>query len=109
MKESELVEFIYILFGVGIVALAYYPRIFFSLLPLVALIGAFYLVWGVASKIIYGFLGIAGERKEDWYNGLAILAIIVLVYNQPTMAIRSVELLLALAWSFVIAILTIPF
>lgn len=107
MRENELVEFMYVLFGVGIVALAYYPSLLNSILPIVALIGAFYLVWGVLSRVISGFFGIGAGRREDWWNGLAILTVIVLIYGQPAVAVKAVTTIVNIIWFFLAGIITL--
>ncbi|MFC2175299.1 hypothetical protein ACFLQ2_05580 [archaeon] len=107
MQEGELVEFMYMLFGVGIVALASYPNLFKAILPFVALLGAFYLVWGILSRLISGVFGVGGYRREDWWNGLAILTVVVLIYGQPGIAVNSVTLLLNLIWVVVAGVFTL--
>jgi len=97
----------YVLFGVGIVALVYYPGLFSAILPLVALVGAFYLVWGVLSRIISGLFGIGAGRREDWWNGLAILTVIVLIYGQQGIAVKSVGMMVGLIWGLVNGIATL--
>ncbi|MCK4327448.1 MAG: hypothetical protein KAW41_03130 [Candidatus Diapherotrites archaeon] len=104
MDEGELVEFLYMLFGVGIVALAAYPKLFATLLPFVAMVGAFYLVWGVLSRIVSGVMGFGGSRRDDWWNGLAILTVVVLIYGQAGVAVNSVTFLLNLIWTLVVGI-----
>ena len=101
MRENELVEFMYMLFGIGIVALVYYPRLFSAILPLIALVGAFYLVWGVLSRMVSGLFGVGAGRREDWWNGLAILTVIVLIYGQQGIAVRAVEIMVGAIWGLV--------
>ncbi len=104
MRENELVELMYVLFGVGIVALAYYPKLFGALLPLVALVGAFYLVWGILSRIASSFSSIGASRRDDWWNGLAILTVIVLIYGQQGIVVKAVSLMVGAIWGFVYGI-----
>lgn len=107
MNEGELVEFLYMLFGVGIVALAAYPKLFAAMLPFVALVGAFYLVWGILSRIVSGVMGYGGSRRDDWWNGLAILTVVVLIYGQPATAVNAVTFFVNLIWSIVLGVFTL--
>lgn len=97
----------YVLFGIGIVALVYYPRLFSAILPLVALLGAFYFVWGILSRTLSGLFGIGAGRRDDWWNGLAILTVIVLIYGQQGIAVKAVGLMVGAIWGFIGGISTL--
>ena len=99
MREFELVEFMYILFGVGIVMLAYYPHMVNAMLPFIALIGGFYFVWGIFSHMVGGLFGVAGGRRDDWWNGIAILTVLVLIFGQGELATNSVFFFINAIWS----------
>ena len=107
MNEGELVEFIYMAVGVGLVLQVYYPSILAWCLPLVALIGALYLVWGVLSKLSAALVGRGHSRRDDWWNGLAILALIALWFGAPGTAVGAVQWVLWGMWRTVFGILTI--
>jgi len=107
MKEGELVEFLYMLFGVGIVTAAYYPKVFSAVLPIITLIGAAYLVWGVVSRVVSGVFGIGGSRRDEWWSGLAILTVVVLIYGQPSAAIHAVSFFAYLVWGVVVGVITL--
>ncbi|MCD6522248.1 MAG: hypothetical protein J7K68_00720 [Candidatus Diapherotrites archaeon] len=99
MNDQELLEFTYLLFGVGIVMLVYYPNLFTALLPYVALLGAFYFVWGIISRLTGGLLGVHFARRNDWWNGIVILTVIILVYGQKNTAIASIYAIINIIWS----------
>ena len=107
MNEGELVELMYLLFGVGIVALAYYPALFSAMLPFVAMVGAFYFVWGLISRVVSGVMGLGGSRRDDWWNGLAILAVVVLIFGQAGAAVASVTFILRMIWTLVLGVMTL--
>ncbi|MBN3037142.1 MAG: hypothetical protein JW834_01715 [Candidatus Diapherotrites archaeon] len=102
MDERDLVDFSYVLIAVGIVLLHYYPSMFSTLLPIVTFIGAFYLVFGVISRFVSGFTPYMHKRKNDWWNGLAILTILILFFGQKDMATYFISLMLSgILWFFV--------
>jgi len=107
MNENELMEFMYLLFGIGIVALVYFPKIFNAVLPIIALVGAFYLVWGISSHMLSGIFGVANKRKDDWWNGIAILTVIILIYGQGTIAVKSVMFFVLLIWNVIFGTMTL--
>ena len=78
-----------------------------SLEAIVAMLGAFYLVWGSISHILSGVFGVANKRREDWWNGLAILTIVVLIYGQGTVAVKSVVFFVSLIWNAILGVVTL--
>jgi hypothetical protein len=107
MNESELVEFVYMAVGMGIVLQVYYPQILAWCLPPVAIIGAFYLVFGVLSKMTAGFFGHGQARRDDWWNGLAILSMVALWFGAPGLAVTAVQWIVSSAYLLIVGIFTI--
>ncbi len=107
MNEGELVEFIYMAVGVGIVLQVYYPGILAWCLPFVAIIGALYLVWGILSKFSVALVGRGHSRRDDWWNGLAILTLIALWFGAPNMAVGAVQWVVWGMWHMVVGVFTI--
>ena len=107
MNEGELIEFIYMAVGMGLVMQVYFPKILISLIPIVAIIGAFYLVWGILNKITAGFTSHGATRRDDWWNGLAILSLIALWFGAPNTAVAAVQWVLGTIYYVIVGFATI--
>ncbi len=93
MNDHELVELIYLLFGVGIVMEVYYPGAWGMLVQLIALLGAFYLLWGIFARMISFVTTKPTPRKEDWWNGIAILLLVLLIFGETRIPFKTIQLL----------------
>lgn len=96
MESDEVYQLLFLSFVLGIVGMTYYPGLVDALIPFVAILGAFYLVFGVIARMAAFGLGVGWSRKEDWLNGIAILVVIGLILGYPQVAINSVKLMFAL-------------
>ena len=107
MKENELVEFMFVFFAVGTIFAVYRPGVFGAVLPIVALLGAFYLVWGILSHVTSAFAGVGASRRDDWWNGIVILTVVVLVFGQTSLAVNAVTLMLSAIWRVFVGVFTL--
>ena len=96
MENDEVYQLLFLGFGLGIIGLEYFPGVVSAVVPFIALLGAFYLVFGVIARMGAFATGIGWSRKEDWMNGIALLVLVGFLLGYPQLAINSVKLMLGL-------------
>ena len=101
MKDDEIVHFIIIFFSLGIVFQVYFPGVFQMALIAVSVVGAFYFLAGVVSRVLSGVFGHEVVWAKDWWHGLAILVLVALIFNRMDLAINGVVFILRLAGSVI--------
>lgn len=104
MDETELIEFIFLLTAMAIVLQANFGYIWVQILPWVALLGAFYLVFGVLSRMAGFITGKAFARRDDWWNGLAILGVVVLFSGHDHLAVNAVKFFVRAIYTGIVAV-----
>ncbi|MCD4740086.1 hypothetical protein K8R43_02725 [archaeon] len=106
METDEVYHVLFLMFFFGVIGLAYYPNIVRAIVPWIALLGAFYLVFGLLCRATSFTIGIGHSRRDDWLNGFLILVVLGLCLGFPGLAVHSVQSMLglfasALKWLFV--------
>lgn len=94
MNSDELYYIMMIGFTAAAVGHYYFPSLIPALLPYVAILGAFYLIFGVITRIVGFTTGIGWSRKEDWINGFILLLFVGFVLERPDLAVKSVEIVI---------------
>jgi len=107
MDNDEIYSIMFMGFMLGLVGLVYYPGIVAALLPYLALLGAFYLGFGLLARMTGFAFGIGWSRKEDWMNGLVILVLVGLIFGNAELAVYSVQYMVRLFTAFLGWILNI--
>jgi hypothetical protein len=107
MDETELMGFLIILVAGGSALWLKYPYILQWVLPAAAVVGAFYLLIGLLSRVVGTVAGKSQPRKDDWYNGAAILLVIILWFAQPQLAVSAVGWVLGIAWLVVAGVFSL--
>jgi len=105
MDQTELIEFIILLVAMTLVLQSNFNSIFMTIIPWIALLGAFYFVFGMFSRMVGLVIGKHFARRDDWWNGLAILSVVVLISGQQQLAINSVGFFLNAIWAGIRAFL----
>ncbi|MCD6414218.1 MAG: hypothetical protein J7L23_01160 [Candidatus Diapherotrites archaeon] len=101
MNSDEIYYILMLGFVAAAVGYYYFPGLIPVVLPYVALLGAFYLIFGVLTRITGFTTGIGWSRKEDWINGFILLFFVGLIMGRPDLAVSSVKLCVNLVGVFV--------
>lgn len=93
MRDEELIELIYLLFGIGIVLAVYYPGAWDMLIQMIALVGAFYFLWGIFKRVTSFLIPGQETLRDDWWNGVAILSLVLLIFGRTEIPFAAIEIL----------------
>ena len=96
MDGDELYTVMLLGFMLGTIGLVYYPGLVAAVLPYIALLGAFYLVFGILTRMTGFAFGIGWSRKEDWLNGIILLVLVVILLGSADLAVNSVQYMVKL-------------
>jgi hypothetical protein len=108
MNPNDIVEFVTMVFGVGILFSVYFPRLWGNLLWIIAGLGVLYLFWGTIASVTNAVLGIGKASVDNWWAGVAILLLVMLIFGRADIAYKALYIMLALGiglvtgvWSFI--------
>ena len=96
MNSDEIYYVLMLGFAATLVGYYYFPSLVPVLVPYVALLGAFYLIFGTLARITGFTLGIGWSRKEDWINGFILLLFVGFILGRPDLAVKSVGFVMSI-------------